>query len=140
MKLVKKLGIPEDKYMINIKCRGNYNKTEKFLNKCKDINEVRQILERYGREGVAALSANTPIDSGETATSWFFELIQENNGISLVFSNNSTTKTGIPIIVLLQYGHGNGKGGYVRGQDIVNPAIQPIFDKIANEIWREVNV
>ena len=102
------------------------------------MDEVRQILERYGREGVAALAANTPIDSGETASSWFFEIIQDADGISLVFSNNNTTKTGVPISILLQYGHGNGKGGYVRGQDYINPAIQPIFDRIAEEAWREV--
>lgn len=124
--------------MITIRCRGNYNKTEAFLKKNKSMDEVRQILERYGREGVAALAANTPIDSGETASSWFFEIIQDADGISLVFSNNNTTKTGVPISILLQYGHGNGKGGYVRGQDYINPAIQPIFDRIAEEAWREV--
>lgn len=124
--------------MIKIRCRGSYNKTEKFLKESKDTNELRQIMEKYGREGVAALSAVTPIDSGETATSWSFEVIQESDGISLVFSNNSTTKTGIPIAILLQYGHGNGRGGYVRGRDYINPAIQPIFDKLADEAWKEV--
>ena len=124
--------------MIKFKCRGNYNKTEKFLKECKDTNELRQIMEKYGREGVAALSAVTPIDSGETATSWSFDVVQESDGISLVFSNNSTTKTGIPIAILLQYGHGNGRGGYVRGRDFINPAIQPIFDKLADEAWKEV--
>ena len=125
--------------MITIKCRGNYNKTEKFLKNAKDINELRLILEKYGREGVSALSAATPVDSGETASSWYFEIVQEADGLSLVFDNNATTKTGIPIAILLQYGHGNGKGGYVRGRDFINPAIQPIFDKIANEAWKEVS-
>lgn len=124
--------------MIKLRCRGNYNKTEKFLKESKDINELRQIMEKYGREGVAALSANTPIDSGETATSWSFEIVQENDGISLVFNNNNTTKTGIPIAILLQYGHGNGRGGYVRGRDFINPVIQPIFDRLADEAWKEV--
>ena len=124
--------------MIKLRCRGNYNKTEKFLKECKDTNELRQVMEKYGREGVAALSANTPVDSGETATSWDFEIIQDGDGISLVFSNNSTTKTGIPIAILLQYGHGNGRGGYIRGRDFINPAIQPIFDKLADEAWKEV--
>ena len=125
--------------MIKIKCRGTYDKTEKFLTKCKDIKEVRQILEKYGREGVSALSANTPIDSGVTASSWYFEIVQNKDDISLVFNNSSTTKNGIPIVILLQYGHGNGRGGYVRGRDFINPAIQPIFDRIAEELWREVN-
>ena len=88
--------------MIKLRCRGNYNKTEKFLKECKDTNELRQIMERYGREGVAALSASTPVDTGETATSWSFEVIQEADGISLVFTNNSMTKTGIPIAILLK--------------------------------------
>ena len=124
--------------MIKLSCRGNYNKTEKFLKECKDINELRQIMEKYGREGVAALSALTPVDSGETASSWSFEIIQEADGISLVFTNNSTTDNGIPIAILLQYGHGNGRGGYVRGRDFINPAVQPIFDKLLDEAWKEV--
>lgn len=124
--------------MIKLKCRGNYNKTEKFLKECKDTNELRQIMERYGREGVSALSANTPVDSGETATSWSFEIVQDSDAISLVFTNNSMTKTGIPIAILLQYGHGNGRGGYVIGRDFINPAIQPIFDRLADEAWKEV--
>ena len=124
--------------MITIRCRGNYNKTEKFLKESKDINELRQIREKYGREGVAALSAATPIDTGETASSWTFEVVQDSDGISLVFNNSNTTVTGIPIVVLLQYGHGNGRGGYVQGRDFINPAIQPIFDKLAEEAWREV--
>ena len=124
--------------MIKIRCRGNYDKTEKFLKESKDINELRQIMEKYGREGVAALSAATPIDTGLTASSWTFEVVQEGDGLSLVFNNNNTTKTGIPIAILLQYGHGNGRGGYVRGRDFINPAIQPIFDRLAQEAWREV--
>jgi len=124
--------------MIKIRCRGTYDKTEKFLKDGKNINELRQIMEKYGREGVAALSANTPIDTGTTASSWFFEVIQDSSGISLVFNNSNTTKTGIPIAILLQYGHGNGKGGYVQGRDFINPAIQPIFDRLADEAWKEV--
>lgn len=124
--------------MIKLSCRGNYNKTEKFLKECKDTNELRSIMEKYGREGVAALSANTPVDTGETATSWAFEIVQEADGISLIFTNNSMTKTGIPIAILLQYGHGNGRGGYVRGRDFINPAVQPIFDRLADEAWKEV--
>ncbi len=124
--------------MIKLSCRGNYNKTEKFLKDCKDLNEIRQVMEKYGREGVAALSAATPIDSGETATSWSFEVVQDTDAVSLIFTNNSMTKTGIPIAILLQYGHGNGRGGYVRGRDFINPAVQPIFDRLADEAWKEV--
>lgn len=138
MRLGKKPYILEDNVMIKIKCRGTYEKTEKFLKDAKDINELRQIMEKYGREGVAALSADTPVDTGATASSWFFEIIQDRDGISLVFNNSNTTKTGIPIAILLQYGHGNGKGGYVQGRDFINPAIQPIFDRLADEAWKEV--
>ena len=124
--------------MIKLSCRGNYNKTEKFLKDAKDLNEIRQVMERYGREGVAALSAATPIDTGETASSWSFEVVQDADSVSLVFTNSSATKTGIPITILLQYGHGNGRGGYVRGRDFINPAIQPIFDQLLDEAWKEV--
>ena len=138
MRQERKPCILGDNNMIKLRCRGNYNKTEKFLKESKDTNELRRIMEKYGREGIAALSANTPVDSGETATSWSFDIVQESDGISLVFSNNSTTKTGIPIAILLQYGHGNGRGGYVRGRDFINPSVQPIFDRLADEAWKEV--
>ena len=122
----------------SLKSKGDWSETESWLKRIKTLKNARTILEKYGREGVAALSAVTPIDSGETATSWSFEIIQEADGISLTFTNNSTTKTGIPIAILLQYGHGNGRGGYVRGRDFINPAIQPIFDRLADEAWKEV--
>ena len=102
------------------------------------MNAIRDILEKYGREGVAALSSVTPIDTGLTATSWYYEIRQNEDEISLVFLNNNKTSTGIPIVVLLQYGHGNGNGGYIKGRDYINPAIQPVFDKIVEEAWKEV--
>lgn len=124
--------------MIRLKSKGNYDKTEKFLKENKDVRKLVTIMEKYGREGISALSANTPVDSGETASSWTYEIVQNGQSISLVFNNSSTTKTGIPIAILLQYGHGNGRGGYVQGRDFINPAIQPVFDKLAEEAWREV--
>ena len=138
MKLERRLLVLEVRHMIKLTSRGNYNKTEKFLKECKDINELQTIMEKYGREGVAALSANTPVDTGETASSWSYEIIQNGESISLVFSNTSTTKTGIPIAILLQYGHGNGTGGYIRGRDFINPSVQPVFDKLLDEAWKEV--
>ena len=133
--------VPEDKSMsmIRLKTKGNYDKTEKFLKDNKDSKKLRSIMEKYGREGISALSADTPIDTGVTASSWSYEIQESGDSISLVFNNSETTKTGIPIIILLQYGHGNGRGGYVQGRDIVNPAIQPIFDKLAEEAWKEVS-
>ena len=124
--------------MIRFKTHGDWGKTEDFLTRSKDLKNIRQILEQYGREGVAALSSATPVDTGKTASSWTYEIVQNENTSSLIFTNSNETKTGIPIAILLQYGHGNGRGGYVQGRDYINPAVQPIFDKIADQAWREV--
>lgn len=124
--------------MIRIKAKGNWNKTENFLKRNKDLKSIRQVLEKCGREGVAALAAVTPVDTGKTASSWSYTIVQNEQESSVYFTNNNLTKTGIPIAILLQYGHGNGRGGYVQGRDYINPAIQPVFDKIAEEAWKEV--
>lgn len=124
--------------MIRFKTHGDWGKTEDFLTRSKDLKSIRQILEQYGREGVAALSSATPVDTGKTASSWTYKIVQNENTSSLIFTNSNETKTGIPIAILLQYGHGNGRGGYVQGRDYINPAVQPIFDKIADQAWREV--
>ena len=123
---------------IKVKVRGNWNKTEVFLKDAKTLKKIKSILERFGREGVIALSSATPVDTGETATSWDYRIDETRDGISLNFINTNLTSTGIPIAILLQHGHGNGKGGYIQGRDFINPAIQPIFDKIAEEAWKEV--
>lgn len=124
---------------VRIKVTGNWNKTEEFLKRNETFKKVVPILEKYGREGVAALSSVTPVDTGKTASSWIYEIVQNEKQVSIVFKNTNLTETGIPIAILLQYGHGNGKGGYISGRDYINPAIQPIFDKITDEAWREVN-
>lgn len=118
--------------------KGDWNDTESWLKKIKTLKNARRVLEKYGREGVAALSAATPVDTGNTASSWSFEILQNGESTELVFTNNNVTETGVPIAILLQYGHGNGNGGYVQGRDYINPAIQPIFDEIANKAWKEV--
>lgn len=123
---------------IKIKSKGDWNDTENWLNKLKNKHDYK-ILEKYGREGVAALSAATPIDTGVTASSWDYRIdIQNGESVSLVFTNSNKTSTGIPIVVLLHYGHGNGHGGYIQGRDFINPIVQPLFDKVADEFWREV--
>ena len=94
-------------------------------------------LDKYGREGVAALAAATPIDTGKTASSWVYEIVREAGSASIIFSNTNVVN-GEKIAVLLQYGHGTRNGGYVVGRDYINPAIQPIFDKIAEDAWKEV--
>lgn len=122
--------------MIRISHKGDFSKTERYLNKVKEAARL-EILGKYGREGVAALSSATPVDSGKTAASWYYE-IEENNGTySLIFSN-SNVNDGVQVAVILQYGHGTGTGGWVEGRDYINPAIRPLFDKIANDAWKEV--
>ena len=94
-------------------------------------------LDRFGRQGVAALSAATPVDSGETAASWYYEITRTKSSWTITF-NNSHMVGGVPLAILLQYGHGTGTGGYVQGRDYINPAIQPVFDRIADEAWKAV--
>ena len=94
-------------------------------------------LDKYGREGVAALASATPIESGKTASSWYYEIKNSNGSATISFYNSNVNK-GVPIAIILQYGHGTGTGGWVQGRDYINPAIQPVFDRIAEEAWREV--
>lgn len=122
--------------MISFRQKGDFSKTMKFLVKAKDSVKLSD-LDKYGREGVAALASATPVDTGETANSWYYEIVRGNGTISITF-NNSHIQNGVPIAVILQYGHGTGTGGWVEGRDYINPAIQPIFDQIAENAWREV--
>lgn len=122
--------------MITINHYGDFKKLTNFLEKMKRMFDV-SILDKYGREGVAALSAATPIDSGKTASSWTYEIKDIKDGVTLTF-NNTNIQNGVPIAIILQYGHGTRNGGWVEGRDYINPAIQPVFDKLANEAWKEV--
>lgn len=122
--------------MISFKQKGDFSKTEKFLKKSLG-RDYRNILEKYAQQGVAALSASTPVRTGLTATSWSYEIIQNEGSISVVW-NNSNIQKGINIALILQYGHGTRNGGYVSGRDYINPALRPIFDKMADAAWREV--
>lgn len=122
--------------MIYINQRGSFSKTEKFLKKSFGRNYL-DVLEKYARQGVSALSASTPLDSGLTAVSWSYEIIQENDTISIIWKNSNINK-GVNIAIILQYGHATRNGGYVSGRDYINPALQPIFDKMADAAWKEV--
>jgi len=121
---------------MKIKTRGSFAKTQRFLKRAGNVSHV-QILHRYGREGVAALASTTPSDSGETAQAWSYEITKSKYGYKLEFINTNVVN-GVPVVILLQYGHRTGNGGYVRGIDFINPTLEPIFKKIANEAWREV--
>lgn len=122
--------------MIELKQQGDFSKLTRFLEKAKEVVRLGD-LDKYGREGVAALASATPIETGLTASSWYYEIIHKSGSATITF-NNSNIQNGVPIAIILQYGHGTGTGGYVQGRDYINPAIQPIFDKIAIEAWREV--
>lgn len=122
--------------MIRFRQKGDFSKLTRFLEKAKEAVCLGD-LDKYGREGVAALASATPIDSGQTANSWNYEIIHKQGSVTIAFYN-SNIQNGIPIAVILQYGHGTRNGGWVQGRDYINPAIQPIFDKIVNEAWREV--
>jgi hypothetical protein len=122
--------------MISFKQKGDFSKLTKYLERAKSVVKLSN-LDKFGKEGVAALASATPIDTGATANSWYYEIVHKKGSVEIVF-NNSNIQNGIPIAIILQYGHGTGTGGWVQGRDYINPAIQPIFDKIANEAWKEV--
>lgn len=122
--------------MITFKQKGDFSKLTSFLERAKKAVKISN-LDKFGKEGVAALSSATPIDSGLTASSWYYEIVNKNGSITLEFKN-SNIQNGVPIAIILQYGHGTRNGGWVQGRDYINPAIQPLFDKIANEAWKEV--
>lgn len=121
---------------ISFSSRGSFKNTEAFLKRVSS-GDIFASLEKYGKEGVDALSRATPIDSGLTAQSWSYEVIKDRNSYSIVWSNSNTVN-GTPVAIWLQYGHGTGTGGFVSGRDYINPALRPIFDKIADSVWKAV--
>lgn len=122
---------------INITQKGDFKKTESFLNKLLHTSP-EQILKKYGDIGVKALADNTPVDTGLTAASWSFSVDKNSTGYSLSF-NNSNVVNGIPVAILIQHGHGTRGGTYVEGIDYINPALRPIFEQLADDIWKEVS-
>ena len=122
--------------MISFRQKGDFSKLTRYLERVKNVVKIGD-LDKYGREGVAALSSATPIDSGLTANSWYYK-IEHTNGSATISFHNSNIQNGVPIGVILQYGHGTRNGGWVQGRDYINPAIRPIFDKIADNAWKEV--
>ena len=122
--------------MFTITQKGDFRKTESFLKKAVKADFYKN-LEQYAQIGVEALSESTPIDSGETAMSWSYEIEKSRSGASITWTNSHMNK-GENIAILIQYGHGTGTGGYVVGRDYINPAMRPVFDKLAEDIWKEV--
>lgn len=122
---------------IGLTSSGSWDETEDWLRKMSEGSRIFAGLERFGAAGVAALRAATPVDEGETAAAWFYEIIQKQGSWSIVWGNNHV-KDGRQIAVLLQYGHGTGTGGYVAPRDYINPALAPIFDQAVAEGWKVV--
>ena len=121
---------------MHITCSGDLSKTFKLLNRLQN-KEYLNILAEYGKRGVDALREATPKDSGKTADSWYYEITQDRNQTTIEWCN-SNMNDGVSIALILQYGHGTGTGGYVKGTDYINPAMKAIFDDMANECWKEV--
>lgn len=122
--------------MIKITAKGDFKKTSSFLERVIYL-DYKHILVKYAKRGLQALIENTPVDTGETAASWGYEIAETASGYAIYWTN-SHIEDGVPIAVILQYGHGTGTGGYVQGVDYINPALRPIFEGIANEAWKEV--
>jgi hypothetical protein len=122
--------------MIRVRLKGDFSKTTGYLSGLK--NAIQKInLDNYGRQGVAALASATPINTGQTANSWYYTVQRNGYSASIIF-RNSNIQNDIPIAIILQYGHGTRNGGYVEGIDYINPALRPIFDKISDDAWKEV--
>lgn len=122
--------------MISFRQKGDFSKATRWFENLKQVAHL-SILDKYGKEGVAALASATPKDSGLTANSWGYTIERSSGSAKIIFENSNVNK-GVNIAIILQYGHGTGTGGWVEGRDYINPAIQPLFDKWADEAWREV--
>ncbi len=122
--------------MISLESSGDFNNTEAWLKRMA-TGDIFSALNHFGQEGVSALSAATPVDTGETKNSWTYEILRETGSYSIIWGNTNIVN-GQPLAILLQYGHGTGTGGYVEGRDYINPALRPIFDRIAAEAWKVV--
>lgn len=122
--------------MIRIRQKGDFRKLSTFLERAKETVKIGD-LDKYGREGVAALESATPIDTGLTSQSWYYTIERQNGKVKLNF-HNSNINDGVPIAIILQYGHATSNGGWVEGIDYINPALKPIFENLAKEAWKEV--
>lgn len=121
---------------VQLKSSGDFSKITRYLDKARKALHLKTVYQKYGEQGVKALSEATPVDTGLTASMWRYEIIEEPNKVTLSFLNDNSNK-GVNIALILQYGHGTGTGGWVEGRDYINPAIQPIFDELAEKVWKE---
>ena len=122
--------------MISFRQKGDFKKLNSYLERLEEVIKLGK-LNKYGERGVSALASATPVDTGLTASSWQYSINREKDSVSISFENTNINN-GVSIAILLQYGHGTRNGGYVQGRDYISPAIQPLFDQIAEEAWKEV--
>ena len=122
---------------VTLTSKGNFDRTKRFLNKMENMN-LYSILARYGQEGVRRLEQATPKRTGLTSRSWTYKIRVQRNDFGVLEFWNTNENDGVPIALLIQYGHGTGTFGYVPGIDYINPALQPVFEQMANDIWKEV--
>lgn len=122
---------------IRITHRGSFKRTDKFLKKMS-TGEIFEALSFWGSVGVNALAEYTPVDTGYTASAWGYEIVKNKKVYGITWTNTNIIPGYAPLVIMLQYGHGTGTGGYVQGRDFINPAIRPIFDTIADVVWKEV--
>lgn len=122
--------------MIRFVQKGNFSKLDHYFKRVTDTAKKIN-LERFGKKGVAALEKATPVKTGKTSQSWYYKIIKTKDSMTITF-NNSNIQNGVPIAIILQYGHGTKNGGWVEGRDYINPSIQPLFDELAKEAWKEV--
>ena len=123
--------------VVTIKTKGSFKNFLSFSDKMLKRDYVK-VLDRYAKSGLEALKANTPVDTGKTRDSWYYEIIQDKQGIKIVWKNSNVTSYGTPIVLFIQYGHYTKSGTFIQGTDFINPALKPIFSKIADNIWMEV--
>lgn len=122
---------------ITFSSKGTWKDTTKWLKNRKEEKFLKQLY-KYGEAGVRALSEATPIDTGKTAMSWDYEIHASNGVYEIVWTNSNLAKDVLPVAILIQYGHATKNGGFVQGIDYINPALTPIFEKLANDAWEEV--
>ena len=122
--------------MIEVINKGGWESTTSLLTKILNHRQFK-VLDRFGKAGVAALQSATPVDTGTTASMWRYEIAEGRDGLTISFHNDNINQY-VNIAIILQYGHGTGTGGWVEGRDYINPAIQPVFDEMAEELWKEV--
>ena len=123
--------------IIEVRQRGNFNKTENWLSKLSKAQFLKH-LDNYGQIGVQALRESTPIDTGETANSWGYEIEMNGDSATIIWTNSNIEDGWFNVAVMLQYGHGTRTGGYVHGIDYINPAMRPVFEQIVRDMWMEV--